>query len=241
MSDFSEEQINKFNKLLEVFWSTDIPTAYIVGFEMFLNTKIFVNENTLIPRFETEELVINLESKIRAKFPTGKKLKIVDICCGSGVIGVVLFNRLKTDYELEVTFVDICPKALEVTKKNAQENNLNYKIFCGDMTTPLIQNNLKYDVIVSNPPYIDKGEEVQLTVTKYEPHLALYANDNGIQFYKVLINDILKISNNQFCFMLEIGNAQSKTLNNYLEQKHKLNFEIINDMNGFERNLYLED
>lgn len=237
---YSNAQINQFKGYVHEFLTTDVPTAYIVGFELFLGNRITVTTDTLIPRFETEELVLNLESKIRAKFPRGSKLDIADICCGSGVIGVSLYNRLSPDYELAISFVDISSQALAVTKENADNYNLNYQLITGDMTSELVANNCQFDVVVSNPPYIAIDEFVQDTVLKYEPKLALYANDCGLALYKILINDIITISKDKFCFMLEIGETQSAALTAYLEETHGLLFETIKDMNGYDRNLYLE-
>lgn len=240
LSTYSKQQLDTFNKYLDIFFTTDMPTAYIVGFEYFLGNKIVVNQNTLIPRFETEELVINLESRIRSKYPIGSKLSIADVCSGSGVIGVSIYNRLKDDYNIEISFVDISPEALEVTHINADNYQLCYNIYQGDMLEPLISSNLHFDVIVSNPPYIANSEPVQQTVLDYEPKLALYAKDNGLALYKSLINDIIKVGNENFCLMLEIGESQALVLSDYLMEKHKLKFEVISDINGLDRNLFLE-
>lgn len=239
-SNYPVAAVEEFNEYVNTFLTTDIPTAYIVGFELFLGQRIAVTKDTLIPRFETEELVLNLESKIRRKYPRGSSIEIADICCGSGVIGVSLGMRLRADYNIKVTFVDISPKALEVTTLNAQNYNINFDIILSDMATELVNSDLKFDVIVSNPPYIGHDEVVQSTVLKYEPHLALYANDCGLELYKRLIDDIINISNDKYCLMLEIGAEQSTKLNDYLNNVHNLKFETIQDINGCDRNLYLE-
>lgn len=237
---YSEQQLTAFNCYLDKFFNSDIPTAYIVGFELFLGNKISVTSDTLIPRFETEELVINLETRIRNKFALGSNLDIADVCSGSGVIGVSLYQRLKDDYKVTITFVDISSAALAVTEINAKAYNLNYKVLQGDMLKPLITNQLRFDVIVSNPPYIAYDEEVQQTVVSYEPSLALYAKDNGLALYKSLISDIINVSKDEFCLMLEIGMSQSEILNEYLNEMHGYEFETIRDLNGLDRNLYLE-
>lgn len=238
--NYDTQAVTDFNFYFNKFIETDIPVAYIVGFELFLGYKIKVTKDTLIPRFETEELVINLETRIRRKFPLGAKLSIADICSGSGVIGVSLYNRLKTDYQVKVTFVDISESALAVTSENATLYGLNFDTYISDMAAELIANNLRFDVIVSNPPYIAKEEFVQDSVIKYEPSLALYAKDYGLALYKILINDIIYLSNDKFCFMLEIGETQANSLANYLQTVHGLEFETIKDINGYDRNLYLE-
>ncbi len=239
-SNYSQEQMNLFNNYVEQFFTTDIPTAYIVGFELFLGERILVTKDTLIPRFETEELVLNLEARIRKNYPKSSSLSIADICSGSGVIGVSLYNRLKDDYDITITFVDISNPALAVTERNAKFFNLEYNIYQGDMAKPLVDRQLTFDIIVSNPPYIGLNENVQNTVLSYEPKLALYANDNGLELYKSLIDDIIVLGKEKFCLMLEIGEAQSEILDEYLKDMHNLQFETIKDMNGLDRNLYLE-
>ncbi len=239
-SNYSQEQMNLFNNYVEQFFTTDIPTAYIVGFELFLGERILVTKDTLIPRFETEELVLNLEARIRKNYPKSSSLSIADICSGSGVIGVSLYNRLKGDYDITITFVDISNPALAVTERNAKFFNLEYNIYQGDMAKPLVDRQLTFDIIVSNPPYIGLNENVQNTVLSYEPKLALYANDNGLELYKSLIDDIIVLGKEKFCLMLEIGEAQSEILDEYLKDMHNLQFETIKDINGLDRNLYLE-
>lgn len=237
---YNQEQLTLFDQLLNDFFNTNIPTAYIVGFEYFLGNKITVTSDTLIPRFETEELVINLESRIRRKYSKGSNLTIADVCCGTGVIGISLYLRLEDDYNISLSFVDISSAAMAVTKQNCNEYNIEANYYIGDMITPLIENDKYFDIIVSNPPYIDEDGYVQDTVVEYEPHLALFAKDKGLALYKQLINDIIKVCNENYCFMLEIGESQALILDEYLFKLHGMHFEIIKDMNGFDRNLLLE-
>lgn len=240
LEDYKPEMRQKFESYVNIFFTTDMPVAYIVGFELFLGERYKVSKDVLIPRFETEELVLNLEQKIRKKYNHGSLLKIADVCSGSGVIGTSLYLRLKADYKIEVSFVDISPKAIEITKYNARQYKVPSQYFVGDMLAPIIDNQLQFDVVVSNPPYIANFEFVQDTVLSYEPHLALYAKDNGLALYKSLINDIIDVCNDKFCLMLEIGETQSKALNEYLNDIHGYQFEVITDINGYDRNLYLE-
>ncbi len=231
-----EEEI-KFNEYFKQFTSTDVPTAYIVGFELFLGNKIFVNQNTLIPRFETEELVYNLVSKIRTKYPINSTIDVLDVCTGSGVIAISIALLLEDEYNINLTVVDLSPEALDVCRINLEHHKLKATVINSDMTTEV---NDKYDVVVSNPPYIDISELVQSQVLKYEPHLALYAEDNGLLLYKQLIDDLKRISKLDSILMLEIGKDQAEALNEYLKIKWNMEFEVVQDMNGLDRNLYLE-
>lgn len=238
---FTEKQIEKFESYLDDFFNTDIPVAYIVGFEYFLNLKILVTKDTLIPRFETEELVINLEKKIRNKYKLGSIISICDVCTGSGVIAVSLHERLKSDYKLEITAIDLSEKALKVASQNFESYNIDADIFCGNLLDPVINKGQKFDIVVSNPPYIGRNEDVQSTVLKYEPELALYAEDNGLALYKEIIDKYKLVTNGRYSLMFEIGEAQSAALNKYINDKYGIKFETIKDINGLDRNLYVEE
>lgn len=234
------KQIQQFDRYFTTFITSDIPVAYIVGFEYFLGNKIIVNEHTLIPRFETEELVLNLVKRIRAKYPVGSEVTLLDLCCGSGVIGISLVLLLADDYHINLVLSDISETALEVAKRNLKLHNLTAKVVAGDLLKPVIKLGTKFDIVVSNPPYVSHRETVQASVLKYEPSLALFANDNGLELFKQIINQLPLITNNNYCLMFEIGHKQSIYLNSYLKLKLGYEFEVINDINNLPRNLYLE-
>ena len=163
----SNYKVNKINKILEK--SKTYPIQYIAGNVDFYGYNYIVNKNVLIPRFETEELVsetINYINKMN------KNVKIIDIGTGSGCIGITLKRELK---DVDVTLVDISKKALNVARKNKK-----------DLDIKLIKSNLfekvtgKYDVIISNPPYISYNEEIMDIVKNNEPNIALYADNDGL-------------------------------------------------------------
>ncbi len=234
-----DEQIDCFFKLYTMFAQTNIPSAYIVGYEIFLGNKILVSEDTLIPRFETEELVLNLEARIRAKYKRMTNLKICDLCCGSGVVGISLYLRLQADYNIELTMIDISEKALEICSQNLNLYNLSANVIKQDLFGDTLQ---KFDILVSNPPYIAANDtNVQATVLQFEPHLALFADDNGLAIYKRIIDKYKTYCNDNYIMMLEIGNGQYEDLNDYLQTKHNLQFTVLYDINKLERNLLLEE
>ena len=151
-----------------------IPVQYIVGNVDFYGYNFKVNENVLIPRFETEELVEKTIKYINKYF--NKKVDILDLGTGSGCIAITL----KKELDCNVDAVDISPKALEIAKLNAKNNNVDITFYEGDMLSPI---NKKYDVIISNPPYIAYDEEIMDVVKNNEPHVALFGGRLSFSFY----------------------------------------------------------
>lgn len=187
-----------YQKLLEGY-----PIQYLIGYVDFYGYKINVNENVLIPRYETEYLVektINYSKKV-----FDGKLDILDLGTGSGAISIALGKKLDSN----VTGVDISDKALEVARNNALQNNININFIKSDMLKNVTG---KYDIVISNPPYIDSEEKIMDSVKKYEPHLALYAEDNGLYFYKNILSNIKPYLKEKFIIAFEIGWWQGKLI-----------------------------
>lgn len=177
-----------------------IPVQYIIGDVNFLGLTIKVNSNVLIPRFETEELVYKTINYLK-NFK--KPLKILDLGTGSGCIAIALAKKLNTN----VHAVDISKKALKVAKENSHLNEVCIKFYLGNMFEPL---NEKYDCIISNPPYLRKDEKLEKIVKKNEPAIALFAKNNGLEFYELILKDAFKYLNKEFLIALEIGFEQGK-------------------------------
>ncbi len=170
---------------------------YIVGNTNFYGYELDVNKNVLIPRRETEGLVEEVIKRTKDfDNPT-----IIDVGTGSGAIAISLSKELNT----KIYASDISDKALEVAKKNAIKNDANVMFLEGDMLKPYIKNNIKVDIIVSNPPYIKENEPIQAVVKNNEPHLALYAKNNGLQFYESILNDAKKVVKDKYLIAFEIG------------------------------------
>lgn len=177
------------------------PVQYIIGNVDFYGQILEVNENVLIPRFETEQLVSKTIELINKHF--NHKVDIVDLGTGSGCIAITLKNNV----DANVDAVDISEKALEVAKRNAINNNAEINFMLGDMLSPLTK---KYDVIISNPPYIAFDDpEVMEIVKNNEPHTALYAPMDGLKHYK----DIIELSSDYIkekaIIAFEIGYRQA--------------------------------
>lgn len=189
-----------------------IPVQYIVGNVDFYGYNFKVNENVLIPRFETEELVEKTIKYINKYF--NKKVDILDLGTGSGCIAITL----KKELDCNVDAVDISPKALEIAKLNAKNNNVDITFYEGDMLSPI---NKKYDVIISNPPYIAYNEEIMEIVKNNEPHTALYAEDNGLKYYKDIISNANKYLKEKSIIAFEIGEKQGKLILEYAKNYFK--------------------
>ena len=189
-----------------------IPVQYIVGNVDFYGYNFKVNENVLIPRFETEELVEKTIKYINKYF--NKKVDILDLGTGSGCIAITL----KKELDCNVDAVDISPKALEIAKLNAKNNNVDITFYEGDMLSPI---NKKYDVIIPNPPYIAYNEEIMEIVKNNEPHTALYAEDNGLKYYKDIISNANKYLKEKSIIAFEIGEKQGKLILEYAKNYFK--------------------
>lgn len=210
-----------------------IPVQYIVGNTNFYGYDFKVNRNTLIPRFETELLVEKTYNYIK-KYFNKDKVKILDIGTGSGCIAITL-NRLLDDSD--VTGVDISSEALEVAKENNISNNANVKFIESDLFSNV---NERYDVIISNPPYISYDEEIMNIVWNNEPHLALYAPDNGLYFYDKIIKDSSKYLNDKFIMAFEIGYKQGEDIVKIVNKYYKdTNISVEKDYSGRDRFVFI--
>lgn len=211
---------------------TKIPVQYIIGLADFMGSKYVVNENVLIPRGETEQLVMRVLDILRSN----NTKKVLDIGTGSGCIPCAIAQG--GDYN--ITSVDISPKALEVAKENVKRLELEKKIKLieSDLFSAL-DKNTKFDVIVSNPPYIPVGTELQKEVT-FEPSTALFANDNGLEFYEKIIPQSREFLNDNGFIAFEIGYDQGDAVYKLLEQASFKNIIIEKDIMGLDRIVYAQ-
>lgn len=208
----------------------DYPVQYLIGNVSFYGYPIIVNEDVLIPRFETEYLVektIAYIHKLNINKPT-----ILDIGTGSGCIAITLAKELK---DAKISALDISKKALAIAKKNIKLNKVLIKLKKVDiLNTPIKEN---YDVIISNPPYIALNEKVD-PATKFEPQQALFANDNGLEYYKCIINNLKNIDFKICAF--EIGMTQKEALCNYINNTlSNVKIDCQKDYNNKDRYLFI--
>lgn len=178
------------------------PVQYIVGDVDFYGNIIKVNKNVLIPRRETEELV----EKTNELLKNISNPRILDIGTGSGCIPITLKKLIPTS---TIDALDISKDALSVAKENAYDNNVTINFIESDIFNNI---NDKYDCIISNPPYIKEDEEIMDIVKNNEPHLALYAKDNGLYFYKRIISESKNYLKEKFIIAFEIGETQANDI-----------------------------
>ena len=206
------------------------PVQYIVGNVDFYDINLLVNENVLIPRFETETLV---EKTINYSKMLSNPLDILDIGTGSGAIAITLAKHLNS----QITATDISEKALELAKKNAQKNNVQITFKKSD-----VLNNVQgqFDIVISNPPYIAKNEQIETLVKNNEPHIALYAEDNGLYFYKEILKNIKPHLKEKNLIAFEIGMTQSKQIINIVKTYFP-NAQVITekDLTGKDRYIFI--
>lgn len=200
-----EDKLEKGLKLL----AKGVSPQYIVGNVNFYGNTIKVNPKVLIPRFETELLVERTIKYIGQLFQkkTVSNLDVLDIGTGSGCIAITL----KKELNCNVMGVDISSEAIDVASDNAIYNQVEVKFIQSDIFSNV---NGQFDVIISNPPYIRIDEEIEDIVRNNEPHLALYAEDNGLFFYKNILMEAENYLRDKFLIAFEIGYAQGEDIKN---------------------------
>ena len=204
-----DDEIDDYDKFLNIInrYLNGEMIEYILNKTYFLSTPFYVNQNVLIPRQETEQLVLKTKELIQEMY-ADKEITIADVCTGSGIIGLSLKKYLKT---ATVYLTDISEDAIEVAKKNASLLDLKTNVLLGDMLIPLITSNIKYDVIICNPPYISDISTIDKKTWEQEPHLALLANPDTI-FYEKVLSEYQKVINDRFLLAFEIGENMEKSL-----------------------------
>lgn len=225
-------KLNKWNKLTMSLLEKDYPVQYIIGYVDFYGLKINVNEFTLIPRYETEyliELTLKEIKKMNLANP-----KILDLCTGSGAIGLTLKSLLPSS---EVTLSDISKDALMVANKNKNELNLDVNIIESDLFKN-IQG--KFDIIISNPPYVMTNETLPKDVL-YEPHLALFSGPKGIDHIEEIFKNIKSHLNNKYLIALEINEKSVPDITNLIKTyfEKNINYKFMKDLAGKTRYLFI--
>ena len=230
--EISEEEVRKWEAIISEL-KTEKPIQYIIGETWFYDSKFFVNEHTLIPRPETEELVDWIVSKF-PKTQNPKPITVLDIGTGTGCIPISIKKNIP---QTEVFAIDVSEEALKVAKRNAIENKVEVHF--------ILQNILdaeklesKFDVIVSNPPYVRNLEkqEIKKNVLEYEPHLALFVEDNDALLFYRKIAQLAKesLTENGHLFF-EINQYLGKETVELLEQLGFKNIELRKDIYGNDR------
>lgn len=215
------------------------PVQYLIGYEMFYGRSFLVNEEVLIPRPETEELVLGVLNRIQSKFGN-KKLHVADIGTGSGAISITL--SLENE-NLHVYTVDIAEESIEVAKENAKTLGANVTFYHGDLLSPFYETKQKLDVVVSNPPYIPEEDwrGLSTVVKEHEPKRALVGGDDGLDFYRRFMDELPNVLQKEAIVAFEVGVGQGEDVKGLLKQAFpQAKVEVVFDINGKDRMVFAE-
>ena len=208
------------------------PLQYVIGNVNFLGIKCYIDERVLIPRFETEELVDNTIKYINEYFT--EPVEIIDLGTGSGVIGLTLEQKVSTK---SVDLIDISKEALEVTKRNCANLNSKANIIENDMLNNITK---KYDIIISNPPYIKDDENIEDIVKNNEPNIALYGGIDGLDYYDKILSSVSNNMKDKCLIAFEIGYEQANDIisliNKHLEN---VKIEVKKDLSEKDRMIFI--
>ncbi|WP_421690468.1 peptide chain release factor N(5)-glutamine methyltransferase [Ureibacillus sp. MALMAid1270] len=233
----TEADLNRFEQFVNEH-AKGKPVQYLIGYEEFYGRKFQVDESVLIPRPETEELILGTLDRIKRIFGQNKEINLVDIGTGSGAIAITMKLELPT---AKVTATDISQDALNTAKRNANELQAKIDFRLGDLTNPI--QNEKWDVVLSNPPYIAFDEAVDMSevVLKHEPHTALFAEENGLILYRKLAENLPNLLNKPALIGLEIGYTQGEKVANFFKNSFpQAKIEIVKDINKKNRMIFCE-
>lgn len=212
------------------------PLGHVLGFEWFYGYRFTVNEDVLIPRPETEELVANILAGYDEHFG-GQPAEAVDIGTGSGAIAIAL---AKEEPSIHVTASDISEAAIRVARQNALDLGANVDFLIGDMAEPFIEKGIRADILISNPPYIPAHEQMEHSVVDYEPHVALFGGEDGLHFYRRIFARAHLVLKERAMMAFEMGYDQGERLSalaaSYFPQAR---IEVLKDLSGKNRMLFV--
>ncbi|AVK98448.1 peptide chain release factor N(5)-glutamine methyltransferase [Lysinibacillus sphaericus] len=230
------EQSERFEKLIEEH-ASGRPVQYCIGSEEFYGRTFIVDESVLIPRPETEELVLATTNRIGQLFEN-RTLKLADIGTGSGAIAISM--KLECP-ELTVVATDVSVAALATAQKNAQLLAADIDFRLGDLTAPLVGE--KFDIVLSNPPYIafEEAKEMSSIVLEHEPHSALFAEEDGLVLYRKLAQQLPALMNKPALIGLEIGYTQGEQVAEFFKESFpQASITVEKDINGKPRMVFCE-
>ena len=231
----SKEKEELYFSLIDKHIEKNVPLSHLAGFEYFYDRKFKVTKDVLSPRMETEELIYKVIEYIKSI--NKNNIKILDLCTGSGIIGITLRKELESK-SLKVVASDISEEALKVAKENAIMNEAEVKFIQSDIFENI---NEKFDIIVSNPPYIAYSDKITMedNVLNYDPHLALFAEEDGMYFYREIVENSKEYLNKDGMIFFEIGYDQREKILK-LANENEFKAEVYKDINGRDRMAILE-
>ena len=235
-NEVSEEVKDKFNKMIDLYIKEKMPPQYILNKVFFFNYPFYVDEGCFIPRPETEQLVEETIYRIDDIFDK-KYISIADVCCGSGAIGITLKKEIEN---CDVTLCELSSAAVNIAKKNAKALDANVNILQGDFSAPLLENNLKFDVLLCNPPYIKNNEILDEMVVGHEPNMALFGGEDGLDFYRKIFTRFDDLLNDHGFMGFEFGYDQKEKLEELVKKTFPtLKYEFLKDYNNLYRMLFI--
>ncbi|WP_304129363.1 peptide chain release factor N(5)-glutamine methyltransferase [Gemella sanguinis] len=234
--ELSVEQENRYFDLINKNINEDTPLSHLVGFDYFYDRKFKVTKDVLSPRMETEELIYKVLEYIKKS--KKDSFRILDLCTGSGIIAITLKKEIVEKYT-EIVASDISEKALSIAIENANNNNTNITFIKSDLFDNISG---KFDLIISNPPYISYKDKITIkdSVLNYDPHLALFAEEDGIYFYRKIIENAVHYLSKDGVIFFEIGYDQKEKIfelgknNNFITTVYK----DINDRDRIAKLIY---
>ncbi|WP_066189010.1 peptide chain release factor N(5)-glutamine methyltransferase [Gracilibacillus timonensis] len=223
----------QFMHKVEQHARTKVPVQHLTGKETFFGREFYVSSDVLIPRPETEELVQQVLQQV--EYPS---FTCVDVGTGSGVIAITLAKEWAQERQADLLAVDISDKALQIAKRNATLLKAPVCFYQGDFLKPLIEQDIKIDILVSNPPYISYQEKEELTETvrHFDPELALFAENNGLYAYQKIIQQAAYVMNPNGWLFFEIGYTQAQSVTTLIQTKFPMSkVTVLQDINGKDR------
>lgn len=233
-NEVDDDVLDRFSEMLADYIFDFRPIEYILGYTYFCGNKIYVNENTLIPRNETEEVVMEAIEVIKRHGYND----VLDLASGSGAIAISVKNVLPS---LNVTGSDISEEALEVARRNSNSIGVNVDFVNSDILEQFIKENRKFDMIISNPPYISYDYTLPNQIIEHEPKIALYAKEGGMYYYRKIMEDSSKVLNDKGSIVFEIGYDQGDKIIKLAKELLKdYSIEVKKDISNNDRIVVIE-
>lgn len=229
------ELFAQFEKDIRTHAEEGVPVQHLIGQEEFYGRDFIVNGHVLIPRPETEELIVAVTDQLKKKGWSDQTLNMVDIGTGSGIIAITLALELQ---RVSMKAVDLSPEALKVARENATSLGAEISFYEGSFLEPIVETGEKMDVIVSNPPYIPESDRSSLSdvVVNHDPELALFADDNGLAAYRAIVSQVPKVKAGETLLAFEIGHNQGEDVSAIIQETFPYaNVNVIQDINQKDR------
>ncbi len=232
--EVSKEIQESFQSLFHRYLYENEPVQYLIGSSCFYGYDFKVTKDVLIPRYETEELVEQVLYRYDSYFK-GQQVDVCDLATGSGCIGITLALEEKL---MRVVATDISKDALRIAKENSEKLGANVEFLEGDMLEPV--KNRKFDIFVSNPPYIPEKENVMSLVKDNEPNIALFGGEDGMKFYRIILENVHTLLKEKAIVCFEHGYDKKEEM--LALAKHyfpEARVEVLKDLEGKDRMTFI--